>query len=649
MYGRYSPGQFKAPREIPLEYSDFRGGWNNLFRPNELRKNELAQADNLVLTGLGVPTKRMGSQDYFLAGATGYGRGLFSAKSTAGTIEVLAVTDWGQLTKKNGASYTPITGASWPSGYNVEAIQLNNNVYFNSEQRELVKYDFSTLQSFVTIGIPTGIAATNLSSATGSSTYSWRISAVTRVGETLGSTPLSFASLPQDLRTTVIRLNWTPVSAASGVLTGYNVYRGAPGDEVYIGSVDEITTRFDDVGVTGSILRQPPTADTTGGPRAKFSTRYQDRIVLGGIPGETTKVIISGRVPNHERFDWAGGGGYVQVDPATGDDITGLSVHQGRIIVYKENSVWQVTLGTTTIGNFLVLEPAYQLITAAQGCMSHRSIVAVDNDLLFLGRKGVYVLGYEPNITGDVLRTNELSAKIRPFFESLSDADLRNATGIYFDYKYILAFPNAKKCIVFDKERIAWMGPWSTTFGINKFIRHVDEGGVERLLCVDTSDNYVTEFSKTLIDDKGVAFGTTMKTKKDDLGNWYALKTINDNYFNFRNISGSVNVSVLVEDKEGNLSSQESFTVTGPTTQTTAAWGTDLFGEPRWGVSEQDAQSFAEETIKRALIYKTGRYIQFEISTEGRQDNYELLNIRARATLQGEASSFSYNWNTSEA
>lgn len=257
----------------------------------------------------------------------------------------------------------------------------------------------------------------------------------------------------------------------------------------------------------------------------------------------------------------------------------------------------------------------------------------------------MYVLGYEPNITGDVLRTNELSAKIRPFFETLSKSDLENATAVYFDYKYILAFPSAKKCIIFDKERLAWMGPWTTTFGINKFIKHVDSNGIERLLCADADDNYVTEFSKSLVDDKGTAFGTVLRTKKDDMGDWTIFKTLNEALLGFRNVSGSVGVNIYIEDRTGQVTSTKSFTVTGPVASITAAWGTDEIGSVRWGISSIDAVSSAEETIKKALIYKTCRYIQFELSTIGRSDNYELLGIRTRAIPQG-VGSVPASWST---
>ena len=630
--------KYVAPKEILLDYKEFRGGWNNLFRQTELRTNELAYADNLMLTGSGVPTKRWGTADYFQSGATGYGRGIYWAKSANATSVLLSMTDWGYMTRMQGASYTQLIGASWASGYDWEATQLNNNVYIVNGQRELVRYDFDALVAFATLAVPEGLTATNFSGATGTSTWSWRVAATSKVGETLACTSVSHFSLPQVLADTMIKLQWSPISAATGSLVGYQIYRGAPGDEVWVGGVDNETTIYNDYGITGSILRQPPTADTTGGPTAKYIMRYQDRLILAGIFGAPTKVMISGRVTNHERFDWAGGGGYVLVDPDTGDDITGLGIHQNKIIIFKENSVWQVSLANTALGNYSVLEPSYQLITASQGCCSNRSICPVDNDLLFLGRKGVYVLGYEPNIIGDSLRTNELSAKIRPFFATLSEYDLKHACAVYFDYKYILAFPQCKKAIIFDKERIAWMGPWTTTFGISKFTKYIDSNGTEKLLAIDSTDTYVSEFSDALTDDKGVAFGTVLRTRKDDLGDYSIFKTVNEILIGFRDVEGSVGVNVYIEDRSGSTTTAKSFTVTGPASQITATWGTDRFGTVGFGNTEQSVSSYAEETIKRALIYKTARYLQFELTTTLGPDTYELLGIKSRAIPQGTGS-----------
>lgn len=637
----YNPPKYSSPKESVISWDTWRKGLNTLLRENELNGAEMVAATNLLLVGSGVPTKRWGSQNYFLSSPTGSIRFLLPIKNTANTIEVLSLSDYGILTKKSGASYIPITGASWPTGYNIEGAELGGNVYLFSTQREMVKYNFSTLISFNTLSTPSSVAATNLSGATGTSTWSWRVTAIGKSGgETLASTAISLASLPQDLEATTVRLSWTPVSAASGDLKGYNVYRGSPGDEVFVGGVDDQTVKFDDVGTKSTDpFRTAPLADTTGGPKAAYVIRFQDRLVLAGIPGQPTRVVISGRYPQHERFDWYVGGGFVEIEPDSGESITGLgtyyqaSTQTQTIIVFKERSVWELRLSTITFGNTAILDPQYRLLTASQGCSSHRSIVAVENDLMFANSKGIYILRYEPQLL-NVINANELSAKIRPYFEALSADDINNCAAIYADKKYVLSFPMAKESIAYDRERICFVGPWPTPFGIRHWAKYVDDTGAERWIAADADDNYVSEFDKTFTDDKGTAIATIFKSKKEDLGDWTLFKTLNEMYMYFRSIQGSVNVNIYIEDRDGSLVVVKSFSVTGTGSAGSSGFGTDEFGLTEFGLSNNVASASLADLIRKAFIFKTARVYQVEIRTTKTTDNYELLGVKAVAIPQ---------------
>ena len=628
---------FKPQKELIIGWNTFRKGLNLLLRETEIDGSELVQATNLLLIGSGVPTKRWGSQTFYLSSPTGNGRAVIYTKKVNGTIEILSMTDLGILTKQSGASFTNITGTSWASGYNLEGTQLGGNVYLVNGNREIVRYDFTSLIGFPTLALPTALTASNISGVTGLTTWSWRVTAVSKVGETLGATPVSLASLPQFLTQTMVSINWTGISAASGDLRGYNIYRVSPGDEAFVGGVDDITTRFDDFGSNPpDPFRVVPTADTTGGPKAKYILRYQDRIILAGIDGEPSKVFISGSYPNHERFDWFAGGGYILIEPDAGQDVTGLGIHQEKLVVFKENSVWQVNLDNITFGSFSILNPSYKLLTASQGCSSHRSIVPVENDLMFSNRRGIYILRYEPQLL-NVLNANEISAKIKPFFDALSNSDLTSASGAYIDKKYVLSFPTSKYTISFDRERLAFMGPWTTPFGINQWARYVDSDGIERWLAMDSDDMYVTEFRKTLTDDKGTAFRTILRTKKEDFSDWTLFKTINEIYMLFRNVVGSVTVNIYLEQRSGTTITAKSFTVTS--TVGVSGFGTDIFGLFKFGDSENDAAITSDELPKKSFIYKTARTFQIELSTTAKTANYELLGIKAIAISQSRGNS----------
>ena len=69
---RTQPTNYRANKDIPFTWDTFRRGLNTLLRENEIGAEELSQAENLLLKGKGIPTKRWGTNLYFQAGnATG--------------------------------------------------------------------------------------------------------------------------------------------------------------------------------------------------------------------------------------------------------------------------------------------------------------------------------------------------------------------------------------------------------------------------------------------------------------------------------------------------------------------------------------------------------------------------------------------------
>lgn len=626
------PPPYKPTKDIVFTWNTFRKGLNNLLQENELNKEEVAQADNIMLTGLGVPTKRWGYGLYYQAGnATGSVRGLkgFYPSGASGTAELLAVTDDGYLTIQNNASYTMRTGASWASGNDVYMAQLDNRVYIVNGQREMVRYSSPTLVGFPTIGLPAITGATNLSNATGSTIKSYRASAVSNVGETLASSSFELGSQPVNLGGIAggtLRLFITPPSTASGVLVGINVYGRSGGNERFVGFLPGNATVFNDDGsAVPKEFTFPPTADSTGGPNPKFVIRFQDRLIMAGFINEPTKVLISGRVPNHEKFDIANGGNFIKIEPDAGDNITGLIGFADRFIIFKSKSIWQITLGTETVGNFSITTPVLKLVTASYGCISPRSIVAVENDVYFLSRRGVYSLGYESGFAFDTLRTNEISVRIRPYFKNLSTVQQQTAVATYFDGKYFIGFPGKTQTMVFDRERFAWYGPWN--FDATVFENFIDTTNNENLLFAQQNSVNVHELGSAYTTDNGSAIYTILRTKSEDFGDWSLFKNIRNLFTEMRNVTGSVSVDIQIEQKSGLITTPKSFNITPAAGN--SGWGADLWGGPQWGDTEGDiAGGEATVTIRWANLNKIGRTMQLTFRTTDASANYELLGIR---------------------
>lgn len=627
------PQNYKPSKDIPFVWNTFKSGLNTLEQKNEIGNDQITQAQNMMLVGKGIPTKRWGTGLYFQAGnVTGSVRGLksfYQVSGAATVVELLAITDDGFLTKLNGASYTRLTGASWASGNQAYMAQLDNKMYIVNGQRELVRYSLPTLIGFPTIAVPVITGATNLSNATGTNTKGYRMTAVSQAGETVGSTTFNLSAQPVNLGGLAggtVRLIFTGVSTATGVLQGYNIYGRTPGYERFLANVGVNDTFFDD---NGSAIPQefnfPPTVDTTGGPLAKFITRYQDRLIVANIRGEPTKLMISGRAPNQEKFDISFGGNYLFVEPGTGDEITQIYGFSDRIIVFKERSIWQFTIGIGQIGNFFYANPTLKLITSSYGCIAPGSVVAVENDIYFMTRRGVFSLGYQPNFAFDVLRSNEVSTRVRPFFQSLTVSQQKSAVAAYFDYKYFIAFPGLKQMMVFDRARLAWYGPWNLDSTV--FENFTDSAGLQHLLMAASGTVNVDEISSDYISDKGTAIQTILTTKVEDFGDWALFKNIRNIFTNMQSVTGSVGVTIIIETRAGLTQAAKTFTVTPRSGN--SGWGADMWGSIPWGSSNAQTGGIdAVVTIKWSNLNKVGRTMQMTFTTTNLQDNYQLLGIR---------------------
>ena len=146
----------------------------------------------------------------------------------------------------------------------------------------------------------------------------------------------------------------------------------------------------------------------------------------------------------------------------------------------------------------------------------------------------------------------------------------------------------------------------------------------------DDDSTNVDEFSSSYPGDRGSAFTTTLRTKKDDMGDWTRFKNIQNVFTRWRNILGSVDVNVRTESRTGTTVTSSSFTIT-PTTGN-SGWGDNLWGNTMWGDSATAGTSADQsETVRQSLLNDTARSIQVTAQTTDLQDNYELLGIKIEA------------------
>lgn len=604
----------------------------------ELDKEESRRLDNLILKGSGILTQRPGTASFFTPGATKVKYlGHYYAKQisgASGVSEALAMTESGLLTKKSGASYAIIPGASYPSGARIDSAQIYNRVYFVSPSAVLRKYDGSSLLSYAAISTPSVISVTKSSGTSGVFTRSWRVSAESDVGETLASGAITLANLPEDFSTTnFVTLSWTSVANAQG----YVIYGRDSGNETFLTRVAATQISFiDDGSNIASSFVFPPEADFTSGPKAKYVIASREKLFVGNIENNPSRVMFSGGGPNVDKFHWARGGGYFDISKDDGEEITGLAEGDGgRIIVFKERSIFQVTLTyNSTLG---IVEPTIQKISGALGCVSHKTIRSVENDLFFLGRRaggGISLnsLGYEPNFTS-ALRTREISARIRPEMETINMGRVDDLFAHYFAQKYWIFYPVgtlSMKCLAYDRERLAFLGP--QTFPNNPACAEIfyDSGKIEHFL-YGGDDGIVREISLGYQTDSGVDIDWTYESKKEEVGSPLSLKNLKKAFFHLRNVRGNVSVEIVVEGKDGTTTVSDTFTIEA--VQSLAGWGSFLWRGMGFGRKTQASQSTTNLTDIIKYINANKNAIRaYTIRITGSGSSADILAIKAILT-----------------
>jgi len=379
---------------------------------------------------------------------------------------------------------------------------------------------------------------------------------------------------------------------------------------------------------TGSVLSRPGTM-----PKAKFSIFAQSYHIASGVDGQPNRVYISEladaskftrtattlnnatEVPGATVFSGTTAN-FIDVQSGDGDKITGLGTFQDVIVVFKQFSIYQLTFDDT--GN-----PVLQPVTRAAGCVSATSVVSVENDLYFLSREGVRVLGNEPNFFSSI-RTNILSKRIEPTTNTINETYYPKANGIYFNNQFILSAPTATSTIdltlVYNKQFQAW-SIWQGTEA-DAFTKFVNSDNEQNLLYLSQDGTQVYKFTPGIYTDNGVPITSYLLSKVFDFKNPDITKYFVDIGLIFRTISGQVDLQVYTE---GDVLFGGTAGIAG--NPTNDGMGYSMLGYAMLGTGGGDAegQEALADTVRRIVVNTNSTSIRFRIENSRNNENFVLL------------------------
>jgi len=425
---------------------------------------------------------------------------------------------------------------------------------------------------------------------------------------------------------------WTAISGAS-FTANKEVNFTQCDNNLYIWNGQEAGAQLD-----SSLALTRPTTTIS----ASFSIWYQGFQIASGVATQPNRIYVSDNTTNPGDFTntnptgtglysvydgtthpgattFAGSGAnYIDINKGDGDKITGLAKYQGVVIIFKERSVYQLSLSATGV-------PTITQVTQATGAVSHKSIDNVENDVFYLSRKGYYVLGNEPNYL-NTIRSNELSNRVNPIIQTINPAQAMNAASIFSEFKFYSSFATGgndynNQTLIYDRRYLAWSKVDYMT--ANAWTEFIDTSGNRHLYFADDNSAKVYEVIEGNYSNNGTAINSYWISKSFDANQFDEYKRWLDVTILFRQISGSVTVTFYADNdqvvKSTSISSDTDFS---------GSIGTTLMGSPIFGGTGTTSSTSTTNNVPyRFKVNTKSRTLKIKISNNSDNQNFIVLGF----------------------
>lgn len=640
---RLRRGNRKKKQKLTYEIKDFIGGSNRLLEEARVAPNEAIVSKNLIQVEDGLWKTRWGTA-YYGADIGDTIDGATEFLKSDGTTEIIAISNGKAWKSTDGGTWTEISGATFTADLQCYFMQIAGYLYIANGTDALARYDGSVLTTYTSLSAPAGLTSSRTStlSGVGYNLYA-QVTALNEVGETVGSTEAS-TTVKKDRDTwtsTTDKVTWTwnAVSTAQR----YQFYLSdESGDECLVTSTT--ATSFIDNGSTViNPYIQPPLQNTTTAPKFISMCVSGNRIWATNNSGSKYTVYFSGTGQFMGNFSDFYGGGWVNLEKGGREipiSVKHYQTGQGEgvaTVLCKtpegRGAVWQISISSATVGDTSFSVPSAVKIVGSFGTESVLGVVQTTNDVMFPNKRGWFSLGPRQNYYG-LLRTDELSSKIRTYWRSLNGSKIGGICAYYYDTKVFISVPTTTvgntRIIVLDTERNNWNVEW--TIGAKQFFEYTDTSGVSHLLYVPLTGNKLIEIGENIAGDLGVAFTTDYTSGRLPINKlWKDFSRISKVFVKLGTPRGAINFEVSGTQKTDGFRSLASKTITP--TYSNAGLGYDRLGDVELGDSDGTTDLYSDSSDLRYVnIRKKLRDIQLRITSSTIDTDYTLQGFIIEGT-----------------
>lgn len=607
----------------------FPKGVNKLQDDSLIDDHELSTAINSILVVDGI-RKRSGSVNFgSSSGSRVYGGTPFYTSASSNNRWIIRAGTGTALQYYNGSNIpTDISGVTTTASLRTEFAIARDSLYVENGTDNLIKVTISggvpVASTYTALTTPVNLAITP-TGTTGSTTYSYRVSAYNANGETLACVSVTTSTGNATLSSTNYNaLSWNAVTSA----VGYVVYgrKGTASNGIGETKMAVVTTNsYNDTGAdTPSAILTPPEGNNTGGQKGSMIIYALSRLFVAGDSANPSRMYYSAGGSQIDDFSTGNGGGWIDVSKNDGDSITSIRFYQNHIVIWKHRSIWQFDFTSTGL-------PQLQLITTEVGCESHRTTKIANNDMLFLakkdGRAAVYSLGNVQQYF-NALRTTEKSLPISTgsYLDSANLAYLQNACAYYFRNLYILVIAHGSsttnnKAFPFDTRFNAWLGRWDN-INANDLFPYQDANGNEELYYADDTSGYIVKLF-TGTDDNGTAVSWQIQTKNFNQKLFDTYKFYRNPIFWFKDVSNGSISGFIIND---GIFASGTFNINPVVSG--VSWDFDMWDVILWDTSNGSAGTTANSDQPMEIIFtKIARSIKFELDDSNASSSFKFLGL----------------------
>lgn len=312
-----------------------------------------------------------------------------------------------------------------------------------------------------------------------------------------------------------------------------------------------------------------PTENYTEGVKASHVTCIDSRMYFWGSSTQPQRLYIGGNPGNLFSISPGTGGGFVDVEPGTGQDIrvvTKYKTQSGASIVTmlcnsKNTSLEQrfnLVENSVSLSNEQSMKSwQAEQVAGSVGCKSYNGAIVCEDGLYSVSRYGLALTTMTMEYNSQI-RVNYVSDPIKPAFTDKNRSLLLNSALIECDGIIYLAFGRDDETLdnmlfCYDIDKKAW---WTVSLDIDEAILsmlHIDYEGFREGIGIVTEDHvYLLPLTKDDNPEMEADFNVTIQTgelsTQQPQQNWFYLSQLE---FRFDYFIGDVLVELTGIDQFG--------------------------------------------------------------------------------------------------